>query len=738
MKKLLNLALVAALSLPQTMPAPAQAQGELSNCGPKLNRAEFPCGMAGRVANNAEDFRVFNLIRKGRASSEAEARAILQKRRANNQMPACGDAAKDTPLPCAFGDDVANTKEDWRVLNLIDRGRATTVAEARALLEARRAQNSVPECTAAFANSPLPCKMGDRVPQTEEEWRIASLIERGGAKNEAEARAILRQRAAANAPKECAQTFQQSALPCTFGDRLARTEEQWRIGSLIERGGAKNEAEARAILQERSERANLPACGKAANRTPLPCALAGFIVTSKEDWRIASLIDQGKASNEAEARAILEERRAARQQQQQTANLPACGPRAKETALPCLIDQRVARTEEEWRIFTIIKNGNAANVAEAQDLLAERRAAAAAARAAAEDAEKAEARERRRAERRERRRAERAAAAAGQNDLDTQGMQTVDQGPVRSSDEEFGAVENDDDGLSKLEKLLLLGLGAAVVGTVLKNGDKVVSNSGDRVIVESPEGDLRVLKDDDALIRRPGDQVQTRTYDDGSTRTMVTKPDGSRVITVRAADGTVLRRVNIDANGTPTVIIDDTRDERAVDVSELPQVVDGARQVSLLQTEAELRNALDAQLRSSEGRSFSLRQVREISEVRSLAPQLELDAIQFETGSAAIRPEQARALASIGTTLREVIAADPRTVILVEGHTDATGSASYNLALSDRRAETVALALTEYFRVPPENMITQGYGETSLKVPTLESEAANRRAVVRNISGLLR
>jgi outer membrane protein OmpA-like peptidoglycan-associated protein len=94
-------------------------------------------------------------------------------------------------------------------------------------------------------------------------------------------------------------------------------------------------------------------------------------------------------------------------------------------------------------------------------------------------------------------------------------------------------------------------------------------------------------------------------------------------------------------------------------------------------------------------------------------------------------------LASIGTTLREVIANDPRTVILVEGHTDATGSASYNLALSDRRAETVALALTEYFRVPPENMITQGYGEDALKVPTLESEAANRRAVVRNITGLL-
>ena len=130
--------------------------------------------------------------------------------------------------------------------------------------------------------------------------------------------------------------------------------------------------------------------------------------------------------------------------------------------------------------------------------------------------------------------------------------------------------------------------------------------------------------------------------------------------------------------------------------------------------------------------------MRDIKQVRALAPELELDAVRFETGSAAIRPEQARSLAKIGRTLSELVAADPRTVILVEGHTDAVGSATYNLALSDRRAETVALALTEYFDVPPENMVTQGYGESALKVLTLADEVKNRRAVVRNITNLLR
>jgi outer membrane protein OmpA-like peptidoglycan-associated protein len=156
------------------------------------------------------------------------------------------------------------------------------------------------------------------------------------------------------------------------------------------------------------------------------------------------------------------------------------------------------------------------------------------------------------------------------------------------------------------------------------------------------------------------------------------------------------------------------------------------------QDEAALAAALQKQLYSDQTQRFSLRQVREVQQVRKLAPQLELDAVQFDTGSAAIKPEQARSLARIGTVLTKLIEQDPRTVILVEGHTDAVGDASYNLALSDRRAETVALALTEYFDVPPENMVTQGYGESALKVQTLSAEPANRRAVVRNITSLLR
>ncbi|MGR3362687.1 MAG: OmpA family protein, partial [Maritimibacter harenae] len=153
--------------------------------------------------------------------------------------------------------------------------------------------------------------------------------------------------------------------------------------------------------------------------------------------------------------------------------------------------------------------------------------------------------------------------------------------------------------------------------------------------------------------------------------------------------------------------------------------------------ERALRQALLASMDRDPGRTYSLRQVRQYSGVRDLAPVIEVDNITFNTGSAVITASQAEELTALGQAIRDVIEERPDAVFLVEGHTDTVGSAAYNLALSDRRAESVALALTEYFDVPPENLITQGYGESELKVMTTGPERANRRANVRNITPLL-
>ncbi|WP_428927400.1 OmpA family protein [Marinibacterium sp. SX1] len=343
----------------------------------------------------------------------------------------------------------------------------------------------------------------------------------------------------------------------------------------------------------------------------------------------------------------------------------------------------------------------------------------------------------------------RAAIAATREDARAEAAEaqtrTVTEGDVRRADQDFDTAVNDtaptatedDDGLSTFEKALLLGLGAAVVGTVLNNGDEVVSNTGDRVVVER-DGELKVLKNDDELLAQPGAQVSSQTYQDGSTRETISYEDGSQIITVRAADGTVLRRSMIRASdGEEVVLFDDTQQADPIDFDSLPEATAARQDGPSLSDQQALEAALQQAMARDVNRKFSLQQVRDYKQVRGLAPEVELDAVTFATGSAAIQPSQAEALSELGLSMREIIEKEPDTVFLIEGHTDAVGSAVYNLALSDRRAETVALALTQYFAVPPQNLITQGYGETDLKVAVLTDERANRRAAVRNITGLL-
>ena len=190
-----------------------------------------------------------------------------------------------------------------------------------------------------------------------------------------------------------------------------------------------------------------------------------------------------------------------------------------------------------------------------------------------------------------------------------------------------------------------------------------------------------------------------------------------------------------DRNGRGTVLIDDLQPEVRVDISALPQP--RANQISVDDADAELRAQLAAADAEEVGRTFSLRQIRVIPEVRHLAPTIDVSNITFETGSSAIQATEARKLNNLGKLITQLIDTNPNEVFLIEGHTDAVGSAASNLALSDRRAESVAKALTEYFEVPPENLVVQGYGEGELKVETLGDERANRRVAVRIITTLL-
>ncbi|MFN4061684.1 MAG: OmpA family protein [Paracoccus hibiscisoli] len=293
---------------------------------------------------------------------------------------------------------------------------------------------------------------------------------------------------------------------------------------------------------------------------------------------------------------------------------------------------------------------------------------------------------------------------------------------------------SDDNDDNRLRNALLLGLGAVAVGTYLNNNRQVALSAPDRIVVTRADGSQEVIKDEVALLRQPGSTVTTENFDDGSSRTIVTRADGSRVVTIRDANLQVLRRTLVSADGTTTRLIDDTTDVQPVDVGQLPSPAPVQTGTAPL-NEDQLREAL--QREANVDRRFTLSQIRNIPEVRALVAPVNIDAITFDTGSAAIRPDQAQQLQSLGRVIQQSIANNPREIFMIEGHTDTVGSDAANLALSDRRAETVALALAEYFDVPPENMVTQGYGERFLRVRAEGDIRENRRASVRRITDLL-
>ena len=294
------------------------------------------------------------------------------------------------------------------------------------------------------------------------------------------------------------------------------------------------------------------------------------------------------------------------------------------------------------------------------------------------------------------------------------------------------AEEESDD--NRLRNALLLGLGAVAVGSYLNNNRQVALSAPDRVVVTRADGSQEVIKDEVALLRQPGSTVQTENFDDGSSRTIVTRQDGSRVVTIRDVNLQVLRRTLVSADGTTTQLIDDTMDVQPVDIGALPAPAPVQTGNAPL-NEDQLREAL--QREANVDRRFTLSQIRNIPEVRALVAPVNIDAITFDTGSAAIRSDQAQQLQGLGRAIQDQITQNPREIFMIEGHTDTVGSDAANLALSDRRAESVALALTEYFDVPPENLVTQGYGEQFLRVRSEGDIRDNRRASVRRITDLL-
>lgn len=137
-----------------------------------------------------------------------------------------------------------------------------------------------------------------------------------------------------------------------------------------------------------------------------------------------------------------------------------------------------------------------------------------------------------------------------------------------------------------------------------------------------------------------------------------------------------------------------------------------ARQAEATQAEAE---ALRRQLAAMEAEATERGMV------------LTLGDVLFDTGQATLQGSAMRTI----DELAQFLTTYPERRVRVEGYTDSTGSASFNQALSERRAEAVAAALIER-GIDPDRIETRGYGEDFPVAPndTAANRQRNRRVEV--------
>ena len=299
-----------------------------------------------------------------------------------------------------------------------------------------------------------------------------------------------------------------------------------------------------------------------------------------------------------------------------------------------------------------------------------------------------------------------------------------------------------------------------------KNRSEHTEAGGKRTVIEEPDNRVIVKQDNRVIIRHDetvrlaskATDVHSERRSDGTTETVIVRPGGIQIYNVVDDGGRLVRRYRRDEGGHEINIIDNRRFYRdlgtglaiavgvglAAEVIALnlpPPEVDIPREKYIVDYEhasdEDLDEALDAPPIERLERGYSLEEIRYNVELRDRMRRIDLDAINFEFGAWDVAPDQYPMLERIARAINRTIDRNPDEVFMIEGYTDAVGSDVDNLSLSDRRAQSVAEVLTDDFGVPPENLVTQGYGKEYLKIPTEGPERANRRVAIRRITPLL-
>lgn len=270
-----------------------------------------------------------------------------------------------------------------------------------------------------------------------------------------------------------------------------------------------------------------------------------------------------------------------------------------------------------------------------------------------------------------------------------------------------------------------------------------------RVII-SIDNQTYVRHNDSRRFYEDGRQPEYERLGDGRYREIVERSDGTRVVTIRNRYGEVVQRSRIVRGGKEYVLyyapelLEDRQDYTWRDPGDdLPPMrlgvpIDDYIIDTSSEPDRDYYEFLEQPPVERVERPYSLDEVRYSARIRDKVPRIDLDTITFATGSAEIPMNQASSLRKVADAINKVLEKDPSETFLIEGHTDAVGSDDSNLVLSDRRAESVAVVLSDAFSIPPENLTTQGYGERYLKVNTEAANQENRRVTIRRITPLVK
>ena len=292
----------------------------------------------------------------------------------------------------------------------------------------------------------------------------------------------------------------------------------------------------------------------------------------------------------------------------------------------------------------------------------------------------------------------------------------------------------------------------------VREGDRTIIREPGRTIIK--EGNVTVIRRDESERFRYGARNMIAERRGNELRTIAVRPDGTRIINVTDNSGRLVRRVRRDQFGREYVMFENNRGmgtgtaigigvaaglAAGLGVAYLANVPPPVIGIPPDQYIVDTRGALPVMLYDTLAappvdvieRPYTLDEIRYTPALRQRMRSVDINTLTFDSGSFELRPDQYGQLGAIANAIKQVTDANANEVFLIEGHTDATGTEEDNLSLSDRRAEAVAVALTEQFQIPPENLTTQGYGEQQLKVPVQGPNEENRRVTVRRITPLL-